>query len=92
MQISAQERITHPFLSIYLFIYLDFNYSHISSLKLAKMENNKVNNELIKLIDPGQKKSNMNYNDRHTKLQHQNENNNMGPKGSLSCNRLLEVD
>ena len=56
------------------------------------MENNKVNNELINLINPGQKKSNMNYNDRHTKLQHQNENNNMGPKGSLFCYRLLEVD
>ena len=43
------------YLFIYSFICIVFNYSQISNFKLAKMKNNKLNNELVKLINPGQK-------------------------------------
>ena len=65
------------------------------NLKLAKMKNNKLNNELVKLINPGQKiviGITMTGKLGQTKLQHQNENINMEPKGSSFCIRLLEVD
>ena len=59
------------------------------------MKNNKLNNELVKLIIPGQKiVIGITMTDKlgQTKLQHQNENNNMEPKESLFSVRLLQVD
>ena len=59
------------------------------------MKNEKLNNELIKLINPGQRiVIGITMTDKlgQTKLQQQNENNNKEPKGSSFYIRLLEVD